>query len=165
MDYKDFKDGLTSLSLVLFIFSFTFLIGSVALKPFISLKTEDMWFIILLCSINILFSFYFLWEALRLDKVFKLEDKHIIKFGKRIAIFTCFYLPHYFLFITLFLRELNNLEVMMAGLIFFIESLLIGVLFKEVHDLLFIEESERKFELDKNRKLYIEKEKKSIPGE
>ena len=45
------------------------------------------------------------------------------------------------------------------------ESMLIGLVFKEVYDLLFLEESQRDFELDANRKKYIEKEKKSLPGE
>ena len=45
----------------------------------------------------------------------------------------------------------------MTSLIIFIEALLLGVVFKEVYDLIFKEEADRVFELKKNRKLYFEK--------
>jgi len=45
---------------------------------------------------------------------------------------------------------------MMVYLNLIINTLLLGVVFKEVYDLLFITEAERKFELEKNRKLYLE---------
>ncbi len=165
MDFKDFKDGLTSLALLLFFFSMTFLIGSIVLKSYIGLEVQERNFIVILCSINILFSFYYLLNAIRLEKVFKLENKIVIKFGKTIGIVTLIYIPHLFFFISLFLRNLHNLEIIMIFLIFLMEIMLIGLVFKEVYDLLFVEDSQRDFELDANRKKYIEKEKKPLPEE
>ncbi len=40
-----------------------------------------------------------------------------------------------------------------------------GLIFKEVYDIVFLEESERKFELEQNRLRYIEREKKPLPGD
>jgi hypothetical protein len=54
---------------------------------------------------------------------------------------------------------------MMVILIVLIELTLIGLVLKEVYDLLFLEESRRDFEIEENRKKYIEKEKKLLPGE
>lgn len=157
MDYKDFHDGLLSLSLVLFIFSITFLIGSIVLKPFIGLEPSDRDFIIIISIVNIIFSIYYMIEALRLNKIFKLDNVYIINFGKRIGIVSLIYIPQIFLVSSLFLRDLHNLQIMMTSLIIFIEVLLLGIVFKEVYDLVFKEEAERKFELKKNRKLYFEK--------
>jgi hypothetical protein len=104
-------------------------------------------------------------EVVRLEKVFKLENKNIIRFGRRLGIVTVLYTPHFFLLISLFFKNLHNLEIMMAFLIFLIEALLICVALKEVYDLLFLEDSQRDFKIEENRKKYIEKEKKPIPGE
>jgi hypothetical protein len=46
---------------------------------------------------------------------------------------------------------------MMIWLNLIIEALLLGILFKEIYDLLFREENERKFEIDQNRKIYLER--------
>ncbi len=54
---------------------------------------------------------------------------------------------------------------MMVILIVIIEATLIGLVLKEVYDLLFQEENRRCFEIEENRKKYIEKEKKPIQGE
>jgi len=156
MDFKDFKDGLTSLALLLFIFSLTLLISSIVLETCIGLEFSERNLIIILCSINILFSFYYLLNALRLEKVFKLENKNVIKFGKKLGIVTLIYIPHLFIFTSLFLRNLNNHEMIMIFLIFIMEIMLIGLVFKEVYDLLFLEEVQRDFELAANRKKYIE---------
>ena len=156
MDFKDFHDGLLSLSLVLLIFSFTFLMGTIMLRPLINLHTNDMYFIVILCLVNMGFSLYYLSEALRLKKIYKMADRHIIKFAKRIGIVTIIYSPHFFLHVSLLFRGFNSLQVMMAGLIFFMELCLLGLLFKEVTDILFMTEEERKFELDANRKRYLE---------
>ncbi|MFX0103900.1 MAG: hypothetical protein ACFE75_00210 [Candidatus Hodarchaeota archaeon] len=43
--------------------------------------------------------------------------------------------------------------------------MLIGLVLKEVYDLLFLDESRRDFELEENRKKYIEREKKLIHSE
>ena len=136
------------------------MIGSIVLKPYINLMTHERDLIILLCSINIVFSLYYLWNVLRLEKIFKLENKNIIKFGKRIGIITLFYIPHSFIFASLFFIKLHNLEMIMIFLIFLMEIMIIGLIFKEVYDLLFLEESRRDFEIEANRKKYIEREKK-----
>lgn len=162
MDYKDFHDGLLSLSLVLSIFSLSFLMGSIVLKPYIGLELNELIFIVILCVINLAFNMYYAIEALRLKKVFKLEDKNVIKFGKRLGIITVFYIPHFFLIISLFFIGLHNLEVLMVLLIFFMETLLLGLIFKEVYDLVFLEDSERKFELKLNRARYIEGDKEDL---
>ena len=156
MDYKNFHDGLLSISLIQFIISLTFLISSIVLKPYIALEPKERDFIVLLTVLNMSFSIYYIIEALRLEKVFKLEDKHVIKFGKRIGIVSLVYLPLYFTYFSLLFLNLHELQVMMVYLNLIIETLLLGVVFKEVYDLLFITEAERKFELEKNRKLYLE---------
>ncbi len=55
MDFKDFKDGLTSLSLLLFVFSLTLIIGSIALKPYIGLEPQERDLIVILCTVNFFF--------------------------------------------------------------------------------------------------------------
>jgi len=165
MDFKDFKDGLTSLSLVLFIFSLTFMMGSVVLKPYLALEPNEVSFIVVICIINIVFSLYYLLEAIRLEKIFKLEEQHIIKFGKRIGIVTCFYTPQLFLFISLYFRGIHELELMMVFLIVFMEILLIGLVFKEVYDLVFLNDAQREYDLEANRKRYIERDKRPLPGD
>jgi hypothetical protein len=45
------------------------------------------------------------------------------------------------------------------------EVMLIGVVLKEVYDLVFLDEARRDFEIEADRKKYIEKEKKTLPGE
>ena len=139
------------------------MIGSIVLKPYIGLETQERDFIILLCSINILFSLYYLWNVLRLEKTFKLEKQYIIKFGKKIGIVTIFYVPHAGLFISLFFKDLHNLAVIMIFLIILIETMIIGLIFKEVYDLLFLEESQRDYEIEADRKKYIEKENRFLP--
>jgi len=156
MDYKDFHDGLLSISLIQFIISLTFLISSIVLKPYIALEPKERDFIVLLTALNMSFSFYYVIAALRLEKIFKLEDKHVIKFGKRIGIVSLVYSPLYFTFFSLLFFNLHELQVMMIYLNLIIETLLLGLVFKEACDLLFITEAERKFELEKNRKLYLE---------
>ena len=157
MDYKYFHDGLLSLSAVQIVFSSTLLLGSIILKPYIALEPDERDFIILLAVVNLVFSFYFLIEALKLDSVFCLEEKHIFKFGKRIGVVSLIYTPHLFVFISLLFMDLHELQLMMVTLNLIIETLLIGIVFKEVYDILFKEESKRKFELEQNRKLYFEK--------
>ena len=104
-----------------------------------------------------IFSIYYLLEALKFEKVFKLEEKHIYTFGKRIGIVSLLYLPHIFLLSSLLFLDLHNLQVLINWLSLIIEFLLLGILFKEIYDLLFKEEVERKFEIDQNRKIYFER--------
>jgi hypothetical protein len=159
LDYKEFHDGVLSLALMLMIFSFTSIIGSIFLKSYIFLGTQESNFIIIICSTNILFCTYYLWEVINLEKVFKLENKYIITFGKRIGLITLIYLIPFTLFCTLFFRKLGSLETFLISLIFIIETILIGVILKEVYDLVFQEEARRDFAIEENRKKYIEKEK------
>ena len=157
MDYKNFHDGLLSLSLILFFFSLTFIIASIILKPYIALEPSERDFIVIIAFINLIFSIYYLIEALSLNKIFKLNQRSITFFAKRIGSITLIYSPHIFILSSLLFMDLHNLQIMMTSLIIFIETLLLGVVFKEVYDLIFKEEAERQFELNKNRKLYFEK--------
>ena len=157
MDYKYFRDGLISLSAIQFIFSFTFLVSSIVLKPYIALEPKERDFIVFLMIVNMIFSIYYLAEALKFEKVFRLEEKHIRKFGKRIGIVSLLYSPHFFFLCSLLFLDLHNLQVMMIWLIITIEILLLGISFKEIYDLLFKEETKRKFEIEQNRKVYLER--------
>jgi hypothetical protein len=141
------------------------MIGSIILKPFIGIQSQERDLIVVLCSINIVFSLYYLWNVLRLGKIFRLENKHIIKFGKIIGVVTIIHIPHVIIFTTLLFRNLHNLEIMLISLIIFMEVMLIGVVLKEVYDLVFLDEARRDFEIEADRKKYIEKEKKTLPGE
>jgi hypothetical protein len=156
LDFKDFHNGLLSLALTLLIFSATLVIGSIVLKPYTNISIQERDFIILLCSVNFIFGLYYLWEVSMFEKNFKLENKNIIKFGKRIGLITLFYLPHLILMLLLFFRDLHNLELLLVLLIFIIEMLIIGLVLKESYDLLFIEKTRRDFEIEENRKKYLE---------
>ena len=157
MDYRYFRDGLISLTTIQFIFSFSFLLSSIFLKPYIALEPRDRDFIVFLTLINIVFSVYYFIEAIKFEKVYRLEEKYIRKFGIRMGIVSLLYLPHIFIFSSLLLLDLHNLQIMMIWLNLIIESLLLGVLLKEIYDLLFKEEAERKFEINQNRKIYLER--------
>ncbi|MFX0077425.1 MAG: hypothetical protein ACFE96_18435 [Candidatus Hermodarchaeota archaeon] len=157
MDYKYFREGLISLSTILLIFSLSFLFSSIFLKPYIALEPKDRDFIVGLTIINLAFNVYYLVEAFKFERVFKLEEKHILRFGIRMGIITLCYAPHIFIFSSLLLLDLHNLQIMMIWLILIIEGLLLGVLFKEIYDLVLKDEMERKFEIDQNRKVYLER--------
>ncbi|NHJ20758.1 MAG: hypothetical protein EAX91_07450 [Candidatus Lokiarchaeota archaeon] len=157
MDFKYFREGLISLSTILFIISLTFLFSSILLKPYIALEPNDRDFIIILTTTNMVFCIYYLIEAIRFEKIYKLEEKHIRRFGIRIGIVSILYLPHIFLFFTLLLLDLHNLQVMMIWLSLIIQGLLLGLLFKETYDLLLKREDERKFEINQNREIYLER--------
>ncbi|MBY8986770.1 MAG: hypothetical protein KGD65_16980 [Candidatus Lokiarchaeota archaeon] len=45
------------------------------------------------------------------------------------------------------------------------ELTLIVLVLKEVYDLLFLEETRRNFEIEENRKKYLEKEDRNLPEE
>ena len=134
------------------------MIGSIVLKPYIGIEPQERDLIVFLCSINLLFSLYYLWNVLRLEKIFMLENKNIIKFGKKIGVATLLYIPHVILFASLFFRNLHNLEMIMIFLIILMETMIIVIVLKEVYDLVFLEDSQRDFEIEANRKKYIEKE-------
>jgi hypothetical protein len=156
LDYKEFHDGLLSLALTLLIFSGTLVVGSIVLKPYIDISLQERDFIIVLCSCNFFFGLYYFWEVFEFKKKFKLEKKNIIRLGKRIGTITLFYVPHVFIMISLLFRKLHNLELLIVLLISIIEVLIIGLVFKECYDLVFLEEIRRDFEIEKNRKKYFE---------
>ena len=156
MDYKYFRDGLISLSAIQIVFSFTFLVSSIVLKPYIALEPKERDYIVFLTIINIIFSIYYLSEALKFEKVYKLEEKNIRKYGKRIGIVSLLYSPHIFFVCSLLFFDLHNLQTMMIWVLIIVEILLLGILFKEIYDLLFRKEAERKFEIEQNRKVYFE---------
>ncbi len=146
-----------SLSLVLFIFTISFLFGSIYLKPYISLNAQNRDYIVILCLYNLFFTSIFILNAIRLERVFRLENKHIINYGKKLGVFTIFYIPHFFFVMFLLFIDLHNIEKLIVFLIIFIEALLIGLILKESYDLVFLMESKRDFELKKNRQRYFEK--------
>lgn len=110
-------------------------------------------------------SLYYIWNVSKLQEIFKLETKLIIRFAKHIGLITLIYIPHVLIFVTMFFGILNNLEILLISLIILLEIILIIIVFKEVYDLIFTEESKRDFEIEKNRKKYIETEKKPTLGE
>ena len=156
MDYKDFRNGLLSLSSCLALFSTTLLISSIALKPFIALEPTDRDLIVIINGINILFSVYCLIEGLYMKNIFKLEEKNIRKFGKRIGIISILYFPNIIVFCSLFMKDLHSLLKMMLFLLLVIKLLLLGIIFKEVYDLVFKNPTDRKFDLEQNHKLYFD---------
>ncbi|MFO8018257.1 MAG: hypothetical protein R6U96_06445 [Promethearchaeia archaeon] len=155
MDFKDFFDGLVSLSLVVFIFSLTFMIGSIILKPYIALEPAHMYFIITLCIINLNFAVYYLFEAFQFKKAFPLKDVFLEKVAKRCGLVSVFYLFHLILVLSLFFLGLHNLEVLMVFLLTLMETFLLGLVFKEVYDLLYQPERFRRDELRNNRHRYF----------
>ncbi|MHA1725632.1 MAG: hypothetical protein ACTSXH_12500 [Promethearchaeota archaeon] len=154
MDFRDYYQGLISLSFVLFVFSLTFMIGSYIMKPYIALEPGDLTFILILSSINLIFCTYYIVEARIFKNIFVLADKHLIRYGKRIGIVSSIYIPHVIFLFVLFFHQLHELEKLMLVLIIIMELSLLGLVFKEVHDLVFLEEQERKHELEKNRQRY-----------
>ena len=133
-------------------------ISSIILKSYLGITTQKRDFIIILCSLNLGFCSYHLWEVNYLEKVFRLENKNIIQFGKRVGVVTLLYILHISIFGSLFFTKMHNLEMIIVILIFIMEALVIAFLIKEVYDLVFLEESRRDFEIEKNRKRYIENE-------
>ncbi|MFX0001111.1 MAG: hypothetical protein ACFE88_13440 [Candidatus Hermodarchaeota archaeon] len=90
-----------------------------------------------------------------------LENKNIIKFGKKIGVATLFYIPHDILFASLFFQHLHSLEMIMIFLIILMETMMIGIILKEVYDLVFLEESQRDFQIEAHRKKYLDKEQET----
>ena len=156
MDYRMFRGGLLSLTLLLFLFSLTFLIASIVLKPYIALEPIERDFIIVTCIINMCFSGYYLMEMYIFTRVYKLEIEAIEKFGKRIGGISLAFLVQSCIFFSLLFMALHNLQLMMIALILMVQVLILGIVFKEVYDLVFREENERDFEIKRNRKLYFD---------
>lgn len=157
MDYKEFRTGIISASSLLAVFSTTLLLSSIALKPYIALEPMSRDIIVIMCSINILFSIYWLIEGVHFKKIFMLEEKNIRKFGKRLGIVTILYFPNLIIYSSLFFLQLHNLLFLMFLLLLVIKLCLLGLIFKEVYDLVFKDPFERKFEVEQDRKLYFDK--------
>ena len=98
-------------------FSLTLMIGSYVLKPYIGLEPKDRDYIFILCLINLIYSGYYMFQAVKLENKFRLENKEIIKFAKRLGLITLLYIPHLFFVISLFLKQLNKIEILMILLI------------------------------------------------
>lgn len=156
MDYKEFRNGVISASSLLAVFSITLLVSSIALKPYIALEPMSRDIIVIMCTINIIFSIYWLIEGVHFKKIFKLEEKNIRKFGKRLGIVTLLYFPNLIIFSSLFFLHLHNLLFLMFFLLLVIKVCLLGLIFKEVYDLVLKNPNERKFEWEQDRKLYFD---------
>jgi len=134
------------------------------MKPYLHIEPHERDFIVVLMIINYPFCFYYGYEAYRALRIFSLEDRYIFKFAKRIGIVNLIYSPHLFVTISMFFMDFHELQVMMVGLIVIMEAMLVCLIFKEVYDLLFLDESTVKFELDENRTKYLDRSKKPIEG-
>lgn len=155
MDFKEFHDGVLSLSLIIFIFSITLLIGSIILKPYTGGQSQEIFMINILSLVNIFFSLYYLWTVIKIEKILRLEAKNIIRFIKNIGIVTIIYLPHVFTLIIQIFKDLHNIVTLMISLIVLMEIILIGVVLKEVYDVVLQEESRRNTKIEIDRKKYI----------
>lgn len=134
------------------------MLGSILLKPYIALEPIEMYYIIILCIINLNFAIYYLLEAFKFKKVFPLEDRLLEKVAKRCVLITFFYTGHFILILSLIFLDLHNLEVMMAFLLMLMEALLIGLVFKETYDILYQPETFRRYELKENRHKYFDQD-------
>ncbi|MHA1374941.1 MAG: hypothetical protein ACTSR7_11645, partial [Promethearchaeota archaeon] len=94
--------------------------------------------------------------GLKTKSVFKLELKNILRFVKILGFINIIFTPHLFFMLYLFTKELQDLQLLIIILNIFIELILIGLVYKEIIDLFFKQESEVKFEVEKNQKLYFE---------
>ncbi|MHA1671802.1 MAG: hypothetical protein ACTSV5_14690 [Promethearchaeota archaeon] len=155
MDFKVFYDGLISASLSLFLFSFTMMIGVITFKPYLAIEPIDRDLIVLLCIISMIFSVIYFFFGLKTKSVFKLELKYILRFMKTLGAINLIFTPHLFFLLVLFTKEFQDLLFIMVILNIFIELILMGIVYKEIIDLFFREESEVKFEVEKNQKLYF----------
>jgi len=156
MDFKVFHDGLISSSLTLLLFSITLMMGAIIFKPYLALEPNDRNLIVILCTISMVFSVIYFFFGLKTKSVFKLELKNILRFVKILGFINIIFTPHLFFMLYLFTKELQDLQLLIIILNIFIELILIGLVYKEIIDLFFKQESEVKFEVEKNQKLYFE---------
>ena len=155
MDFKDFHDGMFSASLLLIIFSITLIYTSIFLKPYIALEPIARDYFITLSILSLLFASLYLYCSFKVKKIFKLELKNIIKFGKELGVINLLFTPHLVFMVSNFLLELHPLFFFMILLNSFIECILIVIAYVEVYDLVFKNEIERKFEIEQNQKYYF----------
>jgi len=154
MDFKIFHDGLISSSITILLFSTTLMTGAIVFKPYLSLEPNDRNLIVILCVISLIFSVIYFFFGLKTKSVFKLELKNILRFVKLLGFINIIFTPHLFFMLFLFTKELQNLLILIVLLNIIMEMILIGLVYKEIIDLFFKEESEVKFEVEKNQKLY-----------
>ncbi len=154
MDFKVFHDGLISSSITILLFSTTLMTGAIVFKPYLSLEPSDRNLIVILCIISLIFSVIYFFFGLKTKSVFKLELKNILRFVKLLGFINIIFTPHLFFMLFLFTKELQNLLILIVLLNIIMEMILIGLVYKEIIDLFFKEESEVKFEVEKNQKLY-----------
>ena len=157
MDFKVFHDGLISSSLTLLLFSITLMTGAIVFKPYLALEPYDRNLIVILCAISMVFSVIYFIFGLKIKSVFKLELKNILRFVKTLGFINIIFTPHLFFMLFLFTKEIHDLLFLIVIMNIFIELILIGLVYKEIMDLFFRQESEVKFEVEKNQKLYFEK--------
>ena len=157
MDFKVFHDGIVSGSLLLILFSTTLMMGAIVFKPYLALEPDDRNLIVMLCAISMIFSVIYLYFGLKTKSVFKLELKNILRFVKILGFINVIFTPHLFFMLFLFTKEIHDLLFLIVIMNIFIELILIGLVYKEIIDLFFKQESEVKFEVEKNQKLYFDK--------
>jgi len=157
MDFKVFHDGIVSGSLLLILFSTTLMMGAIVFKPYLALEPDDRNLIVILCAISLVFSVIYFFFGLKTKSVFKLELKNILRFVKILGFINVIFTPHLFFMLFLFTKEIHDLLFLIVIMNIFIELILIGLVYKEIMDLFFRQESEVKFEVEKNQKIYFEK--------
>ena len=157
MDFKVFHDGIVSGSLLLILFSTTLMMGAIVFKPYLALEPDDRNLIVILCAISLVFSVIYFFFGLKTKSVFKLELKNILRFVKILGFINVIFTPHLFFMLFLFTKEIHDLLFLIVIMNIFIELILIGLVYKEIIDLFFKQESEVKFEVEKNQKLYFDK--------
>jgi hypothetical protein len=154
MDFKIFHDGLISSSITILLFSTTLMTGAIVFKPYLSLEPNDRNLIVILCVISLIFSVIYFFFGLKTKSVFKLELKNILRFMKLLGFINIIFTPHLFFMLFLFTKGFQNLLILIIFLNVIIEMILIGLVYKEIVDLFFKKESDVKFEVKKNQKLY-----------
>lgn len=156
MDFKAFHDGLISSSITLFLFSTTMMIGAIFYKPYLALEPVDRNLILILCVINKIFSVIYFLFGFKTKSVFRLELKNILRFMKILGFINFFFTSHLIFMFILFTKEFQEILYLMVILNILMELILIGLVYKEIFDVFFKQESEVKFEIEKNQKLYFE---------
>jgi len=73
---------------------------------------------------------------------------------KLLGFINIIFTPHLFFMLFLFTKGFQNLLILIIFLNVIIEMILIGLVYKEIVDLFFKKESDVKFEVKKNQKLY-----------
>jgi len=154
MDFKIFHDGLISSSITILLFSTTLMTGAIVFKPYLSLEPNDRNLIVILCVISLIFSVIYFFFGLKTKSIFKLELKNILRFMKLLGFINIIFTPHLFFMLFLFTKGFQNLLILIIFLNVIIEMILIGLVYKEIVDLFFKKESDVKFEVKKNQKLY-----------